>query len=105
MKTIVVMISSLLIGFASHAQTKQQRPIAPVMSKEDSVLLLQKEAGLYIDSLVRVTSMKQFRDFLESQISVKTFNDGRFVELYDLFIRTNLDQWLQRRTAKKPPSN
>lgn len=87
----------ILVCVTSHSQTNKPKP----MTAQDSAAAAQAEASKFIDSLLVKTSLKDFQAFLYENVSGKEYNEGAFVRLYDLFLRTRYNEWMQRKQTKK----
>lgn len=70
------------------------------MTAQDSAAAAQAEANKFLDSLLTKTSLKDFQTFLYETVSGKEYNEGTFVQLYNFFMQTRYNQWMQKK--KKP---
>ena len=100
MKKFIVLFFSLLAITVCFSQTGATKKL----TAQDSALLEQQAANKFVDSVVTKTSIKEFREFLYSTITAKQLDEGKFIELYDFFIRSKYQQWIQEKQAKKPPN-
>lgn len=97
MKHFLITLISVFIFCGASAQVKNNpKP----MTAQDSAAAQQAEANKFIDSLLTKTSLKEFQTFLYENVSGKEYNEGAFVRLYNLFLQTRYDQWMQRRQKK-----
>jgi len=89
MKKLITAIA-ILISLTTHAQSQ----------KEDS--LLRVEAGKYVDTLIKKTSIKEFQEFMWSNLTGKVYSELPFPQAYDLFIQSKINTWMEnRKKAKK----
>ena len=96
MKKIVIIALSLLIFSSAFCQVVKNSN-AKVMTAQDSAAAFQTEYNKFIDSLVQKTSVKQLFDFLTENVTVKQWQDGKWVDMYDFFLRTKGNEWIQKR--------
>ena len=90
MKKSLSVIIILLSVITTHAQSQ----------KEDS--LLRIEAGKYVDTLIKKTSIKEFQEFMWSNLTGKVYSELPFPQAYDLFIQSKINTWMEnRKKAKK----
>ncbi len=87
-RTLLVILSFLIVIF-SHAQ------------KPDSAALAQKEANAFIDSITTNTSIGDFQKWVDESVSGKMGREGKFSELYQLFLQNNYSLWLQKKAQSK----
>lgn len=95
MKYILTIFIFLFICIGLSAQKPK------VMTAADSAAAQQAEANKFVDSLLTKTSLKEFQTFLYESVSGKEYNEGTFIRLYDLFLRTKYNEWMQRKQQKK----
>ncbi len=108
MKKIIFVLLSLAFlttCFSQKKETTKLNTSSAKLTPQDSALLLQQQANVFIDSLVAKTSIKELQEFLFSQVTIKQYNEAKFSELYDFFVRAKVDAWLlQKQKAGKPPN-
>ena len=99
MKKLILVIITLSVTCFCFSQNQKK------LTAEDSALIEQQQVSRYIDSLIEKTSIKEMRDYLQSNISFKEYSELSFVTMYDFFIRSKVDLWIaQKQKSKKPPS-
>lgn len=95
----LLIIFLLIISIDSFSQKKDSA--SKKMTAQDSAQVLQIEYNKFIDSLISKTSVKQLYDFFTETITVKQYQEGKWVDLYDFFVRTKGNAWLQNRSKPK----
>jgi hypothetical protein len=78
----------LLISASAFSQSKQQ---------VDSVAIWNK----HIDSVLSNTSVKQFNQWVEDNVSVTNYKSAKFSELYNAFIQFQMQLFLQPKSQPK----
>ena len=79
----------IFISLSTHAQSQ----------KEDS--LLRIEAGKYVDTLIKKTSIKEFQEFMWANLTGKVYSELPFPQAYDLFIQSKINTWMENRKKVK----
>lgn len=92
MKYILTIFIFLFICISLSAQNTK-----PQKSAQDSINELNAAAGKFVDSLISKTSIKDMRDFLFANLTVKVYSDAKFSELYDFFIQSKVNEWATKR--------
>lgn len=99
-KFILLTLLTTLISVYSHSQTTKPKPdsasIAQAQQQKETA-----EANKFIDSLTTKTSIKDFQLWLYENVSQKTAAEGKFGELYNLFLQQQYAAWVQRRAKPK----
>lgn len=91
MKSIIAII---LIIFSINVSAQNTKP---PKSAQDSVNELNAAADKFADSLISKTSIKDFREFLRSNLLAKVYDEATFVNAYDFFIRSKVNEWMTKR--------
>lgn len=99
MKKAICFIFCLTFFLFCNSQTTSK------MTAADSAAKLQQELNKFIDSVVSKTTLKEFREFLYTNVTGKQSDEEKWVVLYDFFVRTKASQWVaEQEKKKKPPS-
>lgn len=93
MKKIIIVILVLFFAATGQAQKKDSLPVVAQPT--------QAEVNKFLDSLDTKTSVKEFKAFLYETASAKFYNEGKFAELYDLYIQQKYDAWIIQRGKTK----
>lgn len=96
MKKVSMIIFVVVLFATANSQTNKPK----VMTAADSAAAQQAEVNKFVDSLLLKTSLKEFQTFLYENVSGKEYNEGAFVRLYDLYLRTKYNEWIQRKQQK-----
>lgn len=66
-------------------------------SKVDSVALWNK----HIDSVLNHTSVVQFNQWVEDNVSVSQYKQAKFQDLYNAFVQWNYNTWIAKKSSPK----
>lgn len=87
------LIIALLISLNCFSQSSQKENFP----KTDSVALW----NAHIDSVIKHTSVSQFKEFIEGIATVKQYPDVKFVDAYNTFIQAQYNAWIASKSKPK----
>jgi hypothetical protein len=94
MKKLFILLTVVFVSIIAKTQTTNK---VVQLTGADSAAAAQKELGLYVDSLIKHTTLKSFMDFLYERVSAKEYNEATLAGLYDFFIQQKAREWIARR--------
>src|SRR5688572_1330323 len=95
MKHLLITLILIFVFFCgASAQTNSSS--AKVMTKQDSINVFVQKRDAALDSVISKTSLKDFRAWLDENVSAKMLREGTMNDLWAAFVNTKLEEWARK---------
>lgn len=92
-KYTIIIALCVLFSASAFSQSSQKENL----QKTDSVALWNKR----IDSVLSTTTIKLFQSWLYENATVKQYQEGKFVDLYNAFVQRQYEIWIASKSQPK----
>lgn len=94
MKHLLITLILIFIFFCGASAQK--------LTKQDSINVFVQKRDAALDSIISKTSLKDFRAWLDENVSAKMLREGKMNDLWAAFINAKLEEWIKQKKIVVP---